>query len=403
MPNLFDPLTLRGVEIRNRIAVSPMVQISSIDGYASDWHLVHLGSRAVGGAGLVMAEATAVEEQGRISVRDLGLWKDEHVPALKRITDFIRSEGATPGIQLAHAGRKSSYAPPYDRRGMRPLRPLAEAEGGWPVIAPSSIPYGAGAPLPHAMTACDISSVVGAFAAAARRADAAGFDVVEIHGAHGYLPHCFCSPLSNRRDDHYGGTFENRIRFFLEVAEAVRAVLPEHKVLAARVSYTDWIEGGWTLDETVELAARLKSTGVDFIDVSSGGTTPTVLAKQLLYLNVAAPDPAPIRSDLTAEIPVGPGYQIPGAVAIRERARIPVAAVGHITEPRQADEIISHGKADMVMLGRALLRDPYWPQRAAVALGHAGRMRLPVQYYLGWRGFGEFSYQPVSAPCLDDS
>jgi 2,4-dienoyl-CoA reductase-like NADH-dependent reductase (Old Yellow Enzyme family) len=398
MPGLFDPLTLRGITIRNRIAVSPMVQMSSADGFASDWHLVHLGSRAVGGAGLVLTEATAVEPTGRISLNDLGLWNDDHIGGLRRIADFIRAEGAVPGIQLAHAGRKSSYAPPFDQKGIRPLRSLAVEEGAWPVYGASEIPYGADAPHPRAMTVDDIERVVEAFAAAARRADAAGFDVIEIHGAHGYLPHCFCSPLSNSRNDQYGGAFENRVRFFLEVARAVRAVLPPAKVLAARVSYTDWAEGGWTLDETVLLVGFLTEIGVDLIDVSSGGTTPTVMMKQLLDPDRSRGEPTSTGGAVIAEIPIGPGYQVPGAATIRTTTQVAVAAVGLITEPEQADEIIASGKADMVMLGRALLRDPYWPQRAAVALGRTRQLRLPVQYHLAWRGIADFSYLPVFTP-----
>ena len=402
MPTLFEPFVVRGVTLRNRIGVSPMVQTSSTDGFATDWHLVHLGSRAVGGAALVMTEAAAVEERGRISINDLGIWKDEHIPGLRRITEFVRGEGAIPGIQLGHGGRKGSYAPPFDSRGMRPLRQLTAAEGAWAVIGASPIRFDTDSPLPLEMSLPDIADVCDAYAQSAIRAVEAGFDWIEVHGAHGYLPHCFYSPLSNRRDDEYGGSFENRIRFTREIARSIRAVLPESKVLAFRLSHTDWVVGGWTTEETVELARLLKEDGVDLIDVSSGGSTATTVAlmRQLRHHDVGKAKRRKTDDELVAEIPVGPGYQVPGAEAVRRGADVPVAAVGMITDANQADEVIREGRADMVMLARELLRDPYWPQRAAIALGETARVRTPVQYYLAWKDLGDFDYLPVSAPTL---
>lgn len=403
MAALFDPLKLRGVTLRNRIGMSPMVQVSACDGFATDWHLVHLGSRAVGGAALVMTEATAVEADGRISINDLGIWQDEHIPALRRITEFIRAEGAVPGIQLAHGGRKSGYAPNFDSHGMIPLRPLTPEEGAWPVIGASPIPFAANSPIPREMTVEDIRRVRRSYVQAARRADIAGFDWLEVHAAHGYLPHCFYSPLSNQRTDDYGGSFENRVRFVREVVRDLRATWPDSKVLAVRLSYTDWVEGGWTLTDTVRLARLLRSDGVDLIDVSSGGSTPLTVAlmRELTEEGRAALDEAAASGKPVADIPVGPGYQVSGASAVRRGASIPVAAVGLITEPAQAEQIISQEQADMVMLGRALLRDPYWPQHAAVTLGRSESMRVPVQYYLAWKDRGDFTYVPVSAPTLD--
>lgn len=403
MPGLFDPLTLRGVRLRNRIGVSPMVQVSAEDGFASDWHLVHLGSRAVGGAALVMTESTAVEAEGRISINDLGLWKDEHVPGLRRITEFVRGEGAVPGIQLAHGGRKSGYAPNFDRRGMRPLRPLTADEGAWEVMGPSPIPFGADSPVPREMTTEDIERVIRSFGRAAGRAREAGFDWIELHAGHGYLPHCFYSPLSNRRSDRYGGSFDNRVRFTREVVRALRDAWPQDKVLAVRLSHTDWVDGGWTTAETVELARLLKGDGADLIDVSSGGSTPLTVAlmRELTPEGQQALKAAAAEGKPLADIPVAPGYQVPGAAAVRSGAEVPVAAVGLITEPEQADDIIRRGQADMVMLGRTLLRDPYWPQHAATALGRTERVRIPVQYHLAWKDRGAFSYVPVSAPTMD--
>ena len=403
MAGLFDPLELRGVRLRNRIGMSPMVQVSSVDGFASDWHLVHLGSRAVGGAALIMTEATAITKTGRVSINDLGLWSDDHVPGLERIVDFLHGEGAVAGIQLAHGGRKSSYAPNFDRQGMLPLRHLTEEQGAWPVMGASSIPFGADSPIPHEMTAADILAVRAAYVDAAVRADSAGFRWLEVHAAHGYLPHCFCSPLSNQRTDEYGGCFENRVRLTREIVQDIRAAWPDDKVLAVRLSHTDWVDGGWTTEETIELARLLKADGADLIDVSSGGSTPTTVAlmRELTEEGQAAMQAAIEAGQPLAEIPIGPGYQVPGASAVRDGAGIPVAAVGLITDAQQADEIVRHGKADMIMLGRALLRHPYWPQHAACELGQTPRARVPVQYYLAWKDVGEFCYTPVSAPTLD--
>src|SRR5579884_1456776 len=330
--HLFSALTIRSVTLRNRIAVSPMCQYSSEDGFASDWHLVHLGSRAIGGAGLVIAEATAVEPIGRISPGDLGIWKDEHIPPLARVAAFLKQHGAAAGIQIAHAGRKASTRIPWDGGTA-----IAPDQGGWQTIAPSAAAFHDGDPVPKEMTRDDIAGVVEAFAAAARRALAAGFNVVEIHGAHGYLIHEFLSPLSNQRTDDYGGAFENRIRFALEVAGAVRRSWPDELPLFMRISATDWMQGGWDIDQSVELARRLKAIGVDLVDCSSGGATPS------------------------AVIPVSPGYQAPFADRIRREAGILTGAVGMITEPTQADALVRNGHADLVLLARELLRSPYWP------------------------------------------
>ena len=351
MSQLFDPLPLRSVTLSNRIGVSPMCEYSSEDGFANEWHLVHLGSRAVGGAGLVLTEATAVEERGRITPADLGLWKDAHVEQLARIARFIADHGAVPGIQLAHAGRKASCARPWEG-GLG----LSPAEGGWEPLAPSALAFSSTSPVPRAMDEADLRAVQGAFVAAARRALGAGFRLLELHGAHGYLLHEFLSPLSNRRDDRYGGSFENRIRFVLETARAVRGVWPEQLPLAVRLSCTDWVEGGWTPEESIALAGRLRSEGVDLLDCSSGGMVPD------------------------AKIPVAPGYQVPFARRIRSEAGLATAAVGLITEPAQADSIVRSGEADLVFLARAMLRDPYWPLHAAAALGLPDRRRVPKQY-----------------------
>lgn len=350
-PSLLSPLTLRGVALRNRIAVSPMCQYSAEEGMCNDWHLVHLGSRAVGGAALVMAEATAVTREGRISPVDLGIWSDEHVEPLARVARFVHSQGAVAGIQLAHAGRKASTEPPW--KGGRPI--LTPEEGGWAVVGPSPIPFNTGRPVPVALDEAGIGEVVSAFEKATRRALTAGFRVIEIHAAHGYLLHEFLSPLSNHRQDRYGGSLENRMRLTLRVAECVRGAMPEELPLFVRVSATDWAEeGGWDIEQTVELAKRLKETGVDLIDCSSGGTLPK------------------------AKIPIGPGYQVPFARRIRHEAGIRTGAVGLITEPRQADEILRNGDADLVILARELLRNPYWAFRAQRELGQPPA--LPVQY-----------------------
>ncbi|CAN5453317.1 NADH:flavin oxidoreductase/NADH oxidase [soil metagenome] len=348
--HLFSPLQLRDVQLRNRIGVSPMCQYSSLEGFANDWHLVHLGSRAVGGAAMVMAEATAVVPEGRISPQDLGLWKDDHVQMLTRIFRFIADQGAIPAIQLAHAGRKASTAPPWDDRDA-----LSEAEGGWrPVFAPTAEAFDTDYVVPEALEASGICHVVDAFAAAAQRAAAAGAQIIEIHAAHGYLLHEFLSPLSNRRNDHYGGSFENRTRALRETVETVRRVWPERLPLLVRISATDWVPGGWDIEESVQLARDLKSLGVDMIDCSSGGAVPR------------------------AKIPVGPGYQVGFAERIRREAGIATAAVGMITDVTQADDIISSGQADMVFMARELLREPYWPLKAAAALD--AELKPPVQY-----------------------
>ncbi len=403
MAGLFDKLTLRGVTLRNRIGMSPMVQASSVDGFIEDWHLVHLGSRAVGGAGLVMTEATAVTRTGRVSINDLGIWCDDHIAGLQRVVRFIQNEGAVAGIQLAHGGRKSSYAPYFDRNGPRPLRHLTDSQGAWPVMGASPIPFGSDSPVPREMSKADIREVVSAYGDAARRADAAGFAWLEVHGAHGYLPHCFYSPLSNVRQDEYGGCFENRVRLVREIVRHIRSVWPDDKVLAVRLSHTDWVDGGWTTDETVALARQLKKDGADLIDVSSGGSTPTTVAlmRELTEEGQAALREAVEAGQPLANIPLGPGYQVPGAASVRSGADIPVAAVGLIDDPQQADDIVRNGRADMVMLGRELLRHPYWPQHAAMVLGETARVRAPVQYFLAWKDRGNFSYTPVSAPTLE--
>lgn len=350
-PILLSPLTLRSVTLRNRIVVSPMCQYSAEEGLSNDWHLVHLGSRAVGGAALVMVEATAVTRDGRISPADLGIWNDAQAEPLARIARFVREQGAVAGIQLAHAGRKASTEPPW--KGGGPL--LTAEEGGWSVIGPSAIPFKEGSPVPMPLDEAGIEGVVEAFEAAARRAVAAGFQVIEIHAAHGYLLHQFLSPLSNHRNDSYGGSLENRMRLTLRVVERLREVLPEEALLFVRISATDWAEdGGWDADQSVELAKRLREAGVDLVDVSSGGTLPRV------------------------RIPAGPGYQVPFARRVRHEAGIATGAVGMITEPRQAEEILQNGDADVVFLARELLRDPYWAFRAQRELGEPAA--LPVQY-----------------------
>ena len=346
---IFAPLKIREVTFRNRIAVSPMCEYSSDDGFANDWHLVHLGSRAVGGAGLVIAEATAVEARGRITPGDLGIWKDEHMESLARIARFVKQHGAVPGIQIAHAGRKASCHVPW-----KGGQPVPGNEGGWQTVAPSAVPFRETDPLPSELDKKEISSIAGAFAAAARRARDAGFEVVEIHSAHGYLLHEFLSPLSNLRTDEYGGPLENRIRLLLEVAEAVRAVWPERLPLFVRISATDWKEGGWTIDDSVMVAARLRAKGVDLIDCSSGGLA------------------------VDAKIPAGPAYQVPFAERIRREADIHTGAVGLITDPLQADAIIRSAQADLVLLAREFLRDPYWPLHASRVLGV--EIEPPVQY-----------------------
>lgn len=347
--HLFSPLSLRSVELPNRIAVSPMCQYSAEDGFANDWHLVHLGSRAVGGAGLIVTEATAVEARGRISPQDLGIWKDEHIPMLARIVEFIHAHGAVAGAQLAHAGRKASCYRPWDGDGAIPA-----AKGGWTPVGPSPIAFADDYAQPEELTEEGIQQVIAAFGAATRRAEQAGFKVVEIHSAHGYLLHEFLSPLSNQRRDQWGGSFENRTRLVRAVIQEVRRNWPDHLPLLMRISCTDWTEGGWTIDESVELARQTKELGVDLIDCSSGG-------------NVAH-----------ARIPVGPGYQTAFADRIRRETGIRTSAVGMITSPAQADHIIRTGQADVVSLAREMLRDPYWPLHAARHLHHD--LPWPKQY-----------------------
>lgn len=349
MSKLFTPLTLRSVTFKNRIFVSPMCQYSSQDGLPTDWHLVHLGSRAVGGAALVMVEATAVSPQGRISPWDSGLWSDRHAEAFKRITDFIRDQGCPAGIQLAHAGRKASTDAPW-----RGGHALDESAGGWRPMAPSALPFDDRSPMPHAMTAADIAQVAEQFDAAAGRALAAGFEVLELHMAHGYLLHEFLSPLSNHRTDDFGGSLENRLRLPLMVAERVRKRWPQKYPLFVRISCTDWVDNGWDLDQSIQLSQRLKSMGVDLIDCSSAALVPQ------------------------ARIPVAPGFQVPFAHAIRQRAGIASGAVGLITHPVQAEQIVATGQADAVLLAREMLRDPYWPLYAARILHE--EIAWPVQY-----------------------
>jgi len=354
MNHLFTPLQIREVLLRNRIAVSPMCEYSSENGFASDWHMVHLGSRAVGGAGLVFTEAAAVEPRGRISPQDLGIYEDGHVEPLRRITGFIAEHGAAPGIQLAHAARKASTAAPWLGG-----RPLSEEQGGWRgLAAPSALPFDAAYQTPDPLDEAGIRAIVSAFGRAAERAVEAGFKVVEIHAAHGYLLHEFLSPLSNRRADAYGGSFENRVRLLEEVAAEIRRRIPQGLPLFVRISATDWTEGGWTIDDSVALAERLGPLGVDLIDCSSGGNVPR------------------------AEIPIGPGYQTEFAARIRREACVLTGAVGMITAPQQADHIVRSGQADLVLLARALLRDPYWPQQAALELKQP--IPTPPQYERAW-------------------
>ncbi len=354
--HLFSPLTLRSVTLRNRIGVSPMCQYSSEDGLANDWHLVHLGSRAVGGAGLVIAEATAVSPEGRITPGCAGLWSEKHIEPLARINRFIKEHGAVPGIQIAHAGRKASAALPWNGGAS-----LSDEAGGWPTLAPSAVAFGGELPrVPQALTEDGIARVQQDFVSTTRRALAAGYEWLELHFAHGYLAHEFLSPLANRRTDRYGGSFENRTRFAVETARAVRAAWPDHLPLAARLSCTDWVPGGWDIDQSVELSCLLKAEGVDLIDCSSGALVPD------------------------AKIPVAPGFQVPFAERIRREAGVATAAVGLITEPAQADAIVRQGQADVVLLARQFLRDPYWPRHAARALGNAADVPAPEQYGRGW-------------------
>ncbi|BAZ09384.1 putative oxidoreductase [Calothrix sp. NIES-4071] len=353
MPNLFDSYQLKSVTLRNRIGVSPMCQYSSDDGMANDWHLVHLGARAVGGAGLIIAEATAVEPRGRITPYDAGIWSDEHVEPLYRINKFIKEHGAVPGIQLAHAGRKASAARPWSGDNH-----LNDSEGGWQTIGASSIAFDPEHlwKVPHEMTCEDIQFVKEAFRTAAIRSREAGYDWLELHFAHGYLVHSFYSPLSNKRTDEYGGSFENRIRLALEITETVREVWSEDLPLTVRLSCSDWVEGGWTIEDSVQLSSKLKAAGVDLIDCSSGFNTPDY-----------------------KKYPFGASWQVPFSEKIRSEANIATACVGSITNAMQADEIIRNNRADIVLLAREMLRDPYWPYRAAQEL-HAKIQTLPIQY-----------------------
>jgi 2,4-dienoyl-CoA reductase-like NADH-dependent reductase (Old Yellow Enzyme family) len=349
--HLFSPFQLAAVTFSNRVFVSPMCQYSSEDGFSNDWHLVHLGSRAVGGAGLVMTEAAAVLPEGRITPQDLGLWKDDHIAGLKRIVEFLHGQGVRAGVQLAHAGRKASMARPWAAE----QRCLTPSEGGWQnVMAPSVVPFAENFAPPVELDLAGIQNITKAFVRATVRALDAGFDLVELHAAHGYLLHEFLSPLSNRRTDQYGGSFENRIRLVVEVVDAVHAVLPSELPLLVRISATDWAEGGWDIDQSVALAKVFKEHSVDLVDVSSGGMTPA------------------------AVMPIGPGYQTGFAERIRREAQIPTGAVGMITGADQAEHILRTGQADVVLLARELLRDPYWPVHAASQLGDA--TSWPSQY-----------------------
>ncbi len=349
--HLFAPLQIRDIHFRNRIAVSPMCEYSSVDGFANDWHMVHLGSRAVGGAAMVITEAAAVLPEGRITPVDLGIWTDDHIPMLSRIFRFIEEHGAVPGMQLAHAGRKASTAAPWNGGAA-----LDESENGWrPIFAPSAIPFSPASPTPEPLSMPGIDRIVKAFADAAGRALEAGAKVVEIHAAHGYLLHSFLSPLSNTRNNNpYGGSFENRTRILREVVQAVRQTWPASLPLFVRISATDWVEGGWNIEDSVELAKQLQRLSVDLIDCSSGGNVPK------------------------ATIPAGPGFQVPFAERIRKEAAIATGAVGMITSPEQADHVLRTGQADLVFLARELLRDPYWPLRAADQLHQNGPW--PKQY-----------------------
>ena len=349
MVKLFEPLALRGVTLKNRMVVSPMCQYSAQDGFANDWHLVHLGSRAVGGAGLILQEATAVSPEGRISPEDLGLWQDAHVPMLRRINAFIAAQGCVAGVQLAHAGRKASTYRPWSGAGAVP-----ENAGGWAVMGPGETAFNDDYPQPTALDAAGIQKVVADFRAAAQRALAADFQVIELHAAHGYLLHQFLSPLSNQRRDAYGGSFENRVRLLLEVVATTREVWPENLPLLVRLSATDWTEGGWNADESVQLAALLKTRGVDLIDCSMGGNVPK------------------------APIPVGPGYQVQFAERIRREVQMLTGAVGLITTPAEAEAILANGQADLVLLAREFLREPYFPLFAAQDLGVD--LEWPAQY-----------------------
>ncbi|MEI8006061.1 MAG: NADH:flavin oxidoreductase/NADH oxidase [Bacteroidota bacterium] len=349
MSQLFKPIKIKSVDFKNRLVVSPMCQYSGTEGFANDWHLVHLGSRASGGAGLVIAEATSVSPEGRISIDDIGIWKDEHIPFLKRINDFIISQGSVPGVQLAHAGRKASNVAPWKGE-----RLLSQAEGGWVCVAPSAIRFSNEAALPSALSIEGIEKVVYDFTAAAKRSVEAGFKVIEIHAAHGYLMHQFLSPLSNTRPDEYGGSFENRTRLLIRVTEGIRKSIPEDYPLFVRISCTDWADGGWNVAESVALVRILKGMGVDLMDCSSGGLVPGV------------------------KIPLGPGYQVGFSETVRKETGILTGAVGMITTAAQAESILEKGQADLILMARELLRDPYFPLHAAFELGDD--IAWPKQY-----------------------
>jgi len=349
MSKLFEPLTIKSVTLKNRLVVSPMCQYSSEDGFASDWHLVHLGSRAVGGAALIIQEATAVSPEGRISPGDLGIWKDEHISRLRNIASFIHEQGSLMGVQLAHAGRKASHATPWKGGKL-----LSTSEGGWQNVAPSAIPLTEGTIAPHELTLDEIEKIVDDFKQATLRSVEVGYDVIEIHAAHGYLIHEFLSPLSNQRNDNYGGSFENRSRFLLQIIKAVKEVWLNDKPLFVRISASDWAEGGWSIDDSIKLAVILKQTGVDVIDCSSGGAVKH------------------------QKITVGPGYQVPFSDRIRNEAKILTGAVGMIDNAKQAEEILTSGKADLILMAREFLRDPYFPLHAAKQLGD--EIKWPIQY-----------------------
>jgi 2,4-dienoyl-CoA reductase-like NADH-dependent reductase (Old Yellow Enzyme family) len=349
MSKLFTPLTIKSITFKNRIVVSPMCEYSSVDGFANDWHLVHLGSRAIGGAGLVITEAAAVSPEGRITSDDLGIWKNAHLDKLKNIVSFVHQQNAIAGMQLAHAGRKASCSSPW-----KGGKHLGKEEGAWQTLAPSAIPFNAGDPVPEALSAEGIQKVINDFKMAAQRALSAGFKLIEIHAAHGYLVNEFLSPLSNQRTDDYGGSFENRIRLLVEIIDAIQILWPKELPLFVRISATDWAEGGWNVDDSVRLAAILKNKGVDLIDCSSGGLMPAV------------------------KIPLGPGYQVPFAARIKKETGILTGAVGLITEAIQAETILANEEADLVIMARELLRDPYFPLHAAQQLGE--EVEWPNQY-----------------------
>ena len=349
MSLLFQPLTIRDITLKNRIVVSPMCQYSSTDGFATDWHLVHLGSRAIGGAGLIITEATSVSPEGRISPNDLGIWKNEHIYFLKRITSFIEAQGAVPGIQLAHAGRKASHHRPWDGH-----KSLNAEEGAWQTVAPSAIPHTGGEPLPKAMNKQDIEKVKNDFIEATKRGIEAGFKVFEIHAAHGYLLNEFLSPLSNLRTDEYGGSFDNRIRLLVEITADTRKIIGEELPLFVRISATDWVSGGWTEGDSVQLVKILKEQGVDLIDCSSGGNSPA------------------------QKIPVAPMYQVPFSKKIKKETGILTGAVGLITTAHEAEQILNDDEADLIILARQFLRDPYFPLHAAKELGD--NIQWPIQY-----------------------